>query len=156
MNEYPKIQTVFKRDPATKFRTVLDGEYALPEFAYLADNEWTFTEKVDGTNLRVSWDGTAITLNGRTDRAQIPAFLMHRVFDLLQADKFRALDLPPMTLYGEGYGAKIQKGGGNYRSDGVDFVLFDVYCAYGWNARTSKTSQLNLALMLYPLSITAA
>ena len=28
-------------------------------------------------------------------------------------------------MYGEGYGAKIQKGGGNYRQD-QDFVLFDV------------------------------
>lgn len=31
-----------------------------------------------------------------------------------------------VILFGEGYGAKIQKGGGNYRSD-VSFILFDVY-----------------------------
>lgn len=31
-----------------------------------------------------------------------------------------------VVLFGEGYGAKIQKGGGNYRSD-VSFILFDVY-----------------------------
>ena len=30
-----------------------------------------------------------------------------------------------MCLYGEGFGAKIQKGGGNYRKD-QGFVLFDV------------------------------
>lgn len=32
----------------------------------------------------------------------------------------------PVVLFGEGYGAKIQKGDGNYRSD-VSFILFDVY-----------------------------
>ena len=32
----------------------------------------------------------------------------------------------PVILFGEGYGDKIQKGEGNYRSD-VSFILFDVY-----------------------------
>ena len=32
----------------------------------------------------------------------------------------------PVVLFGEGYGAGIQKGGGNYRND-VSFILFDVY-----------------------------
>ena len=31
-----------------------------------------------------------------------------------------------VLLFGEGYGAKIQKGGGLYKPDGVDFILFDV------------------------------
>jgi len=126
MLEYHKIQTVYKRDPATKHKTVLVGEYSLPEFAYLADCEWMFTEKVDGTNIRIGWDGTSVTFGGRTDNAQIPAFLVQRLMELFTATTMA--QLAPMTLYGEGYGAKIQKGGGNYKSDGVDFVLFDVFC----------------------------
>ena len=126
MLEYHKIQTVYKRDPATKHKTVLIGEYSLPEFAYLADCEWMFTEKVDGTNIRIGWDGTSVTFGGRTDNAQIPAFLVQRLMELFTATTMA--QLAPMTLYGEGYGAKIQKGGGNYKSDGVDFVLFDVFC----------------------------
>ena len=35
MKEYHKIQTVFKRDPDTKFKTLLHGEYSLPEFEFL-------------------------------------------------------------------------------------------------------------------------
>lgn len=31
----------------------------------------------------------------------------------------------PVTVFGEGYGVKIQKGG-NYISDDVNFILFDV------------------------------
>jgi len=40
-----------------------------------------------------------------------------------------------MVLYGEGYGAKIQKGGGNYIPGGVDFILFDVRCGEWWLKR---------------------
>ena len=37
-----------------------------------------------------------------------------------------------MCFYGEGYGAKIQKGGGNYIPDGVDFILFDIKIGNFW------------------------
>jgi len=39
MNEYHKIVTVFKRNPEN-MRYLLEGEWALPEFEYLKDNEW--------------------------------------------------------------------------------------------------------------------
>jgi len=39
------------------------------------------------------------------------------------------------VLYGEGYGAKIQKNGGNYRQD-QDFILFDVRCGDWWLKRS--------------------
>ncbi len=39
------------------------------------------------------------------------------------------------TQYGEGYGAKIQKGGGNYIPDGVSFILFDVGIEGVWLER---------------------
>jgi len=45
------------------------------------------------------------------------------------------IDEPQVCLYGEGYGAKIQKGGGNYIKDGVDFVLFDVKIGDYWLER---------------------
>jgi hypothetical protein len=41
----------------------------------------------------------------------------------------------PVCFYGEGYGAKIQKGGGNYKSDGNDFVLFDININNWWLRR---------------------
>ena len=137
---YPKIQTVFKRDPATRFKTLLLGEYSMPEFEYLADNQWVFTEKVDGTNIRVLWDGERITFGGKTDNAQIPAFLFQRLQELFPPDIFNTekvfdLDVDNACLYGEGYGAKIQKGGGNYKPNGVDFVLFDVRVGHWWLKR---------------------
>ncbi|KKL53664.1 hypothetical protein LCGC14_2273140, partial [marine sediment metagenome] len=42
----------------------------------------------------------------------------------------------PITLYGEGYGARIQKGGGDYRKGGdVSFRLFDVLIGETWLRR---------------------
>lgn len=38
--EYHKIQTVFKRNPATNYKTLLMYEWSKPEFEYLAKNQW--------------------------------------------------------------------------------------------------------------------
>jgi ATP-dependent RNA circularization protein (DNA/RNA ligase family) len=137
MTEYHKIQTVFKRDPATKHKTLLEGEYSLPEFEYLADNKWIFTEKVDGTNIRVYYQGGKITYAGRTDKAEVPPRLLERLNDRLlpQVDRFGEIfHDADVCLYGEGYGAKIQKGGSHYRPD-QDFVLFDVKVGDWWLLR---------------------
>ena len=136
MKEYHKIQTVFKRDPDTKFKTLLDGEFSIPEFEYLQACPWVFTEKVDGTNIRVMFDGQNVTFGGKSDNAQIPASLvkaLERGF-LGQSDQFAEAFPDGACFYGEGYGAKIQKGGGNYRSD-QSFVLFDVRVGQWWLQR---------------------
>ena len=136
------------RDPAKKFKTLLLDQYALPAFEYLRYNNWVFTEKVDGTNIRVMLpdhreDGKqfGICFGGKTDEAQIPATLVRRLEERFHTDAMR-VTLAEMfpegnaCLYGEGYGAKIQKGGGNYRQD-QDFVLFDVRVADWWLERSN-------------------
>ena len=140
MKEYHKIDTVFKRDPATKHKTLIVGEYAQDAFGYLANNEWVFTEKVDGTNIRVMCgpqDGTTygIKFGGKTEAAQIPATLVDRLRErfLSQEERIREILPDGGCLYGEGYGAKIQSGG-NYRKD-QDFVLFDVKVGDWWLQR---------------------
>ena len=136
MNEYNKIQTVYMRDPNTKHKTLLEGQWSMPEFGYLAGNEWVYTEKVDGTNIRVMFDGRQITFGGKTNNAQIPAKLVERLQErfLPQTDKFKDKFTGLVCLYGEGYGANIQSGGGNYRPD-QDFVLFDVKVGDWWLLR---------------------
>lgn len=153
MKEYPKIQSVFKRDRKThKF---IEGKFTCSEFEYLKDNQWEFTEKVDGTNCRVDWNHETqeIRFAGRTANAQMPVFLMERLLKLFPVEKFISLysDIP-MTLYGEGYGAKIQKGGGNYKADGVDFVLFDVLIDGWWLERKNiKDIAEKLEIEVVPL-----
>ena len=141
MISYPKIQTVFLRDPKNKHKTLLEGVYAKSEFAYLRGNPWVFTEKVDGTNIRAMWDGEEVVFGGKTDNAQIPSFLVARLNDLFYKVTKKKIfgdvfgNDGDVCLYGEGYGAKIQKGGGNYKSDGQDFVLFDVRVGDFWLKR---------------------
>ena len=85
------------------------------------------------------FNGNEITFGGKTDNAQIPAFLVQKLRERFsdQVTSFGGkfgLDSPEVCLYGEGYGAKIQKGGGNYRQD-QDFVLFDVKIGDWWLQR---------------------
>lgn len=127
--EYHKIESVFKRDPDNKYKTFLEGEWTRPEFWYLSQNIWEFTEKVDGTNIRVYYNAESdpeIQFRGRTNKAQIPPFLEEALNGMFDSAILSTLfGDSSVVLYGEGYGPKIQKGGDRYRDD-VSFVLFDV------------------------------
>lgn len=142
MDVYHKIQTVFLRDPATKFKTLLMGKYTLPEFEYLKRLQWDFTEKVDGTNIRVMFDGHALSFAGKTDKAEMYPGVRKALWDIFMPRLAVFCDLFKVGLegyievcfYGEGYGAHIQGGGGNYRSD-QGFVLFDIKINSVWLKR---------------------
>jgi len=137
-DKYPKIKTVFLRDPENNYKTLLWGLYALQEFDYLKSNTWVFTEKIDGTNIRVMWDceDGEVRLGGRTERAQMPTFLFSKLQTIFPKEKFlAAYPETSMTIYGEGYGAKIQKVGVNYIPDGVSFIAFDVRIGEVWLER---------------------
>ena len=139
MDTYHKIQTVFKRDPEKNYKELLEGEYSRPEFEFLRGNKWTFTEKVDGTNIRVMYHGLqgTVTFGGKSDNAQMHAQLVTKLSErfhprlALFIEKFDTADV---CFYGEGYGPGIQKGGGNYQ-DYKDFVLFDVRVGEWWLQR---------------------
>lgn len=130
MTEYTKIETVFERDTEGT-KKLIEGKFRNETVEFLKDNRWIGTEKIDGTNIGIVWDGHKVSYQGRTERARIPAHLMNKLIEMfgdtvneeLFEQKFGEMQV---ILFGEGYGAKIQKGGGNYRSD-VSFILFDVY-----------------------------
>ena len=104
--------------------------------------------KIEGVEFTVRFAG-------KTDNAQIPPKLQkfmeenypdEKVFSALGLKKFIPVEewvehkwvtsdgitpsydaIPEIyTIYGEGYGAGIQKAGGNYISNGVGFIVFDV------------------------------
>ena len=134
--KYPKLQTLWKRDENNKFR-IIEGDFSKDEFANIKN--WLITEKIDGTNIRVKYEGGTVRFDGRTDEAQIPAHLVAALEAMFNANHFESnLDPLPkkMILYGEGYGAKIQKGGGLYRDD-AGFILFDVWADGWWLNRES-------------------
>ena len=144
MKEYHKIETLFERDEKTK--KLIVGKFRNPTIEYLKDNIWTFTEKVDGTNIRVLWNGHNVEFGGRTDKAQIPAHLVNRLNELFggetNAQMFeQKFGETPVELFGEGYGIKIQSGG-SYRDD-VDFILFDVLIGENYQPRESVEDVAN-------------
>jgi len=146
MTEYCKIQTVFKRNPETNFKRLIEGVFSTPEFEYLKNNEWTFTEKVDGTNIRIIFNDSKVSFAGKTDKAEIPKKLLeylHKKFDVCAFTGGEGI-----CLYGEGYGEKIQSG--NKYNSNQEFVLFDVKISHWWLEREAVIdigNQLDIAVV---------
>ena len=147
MAEYQKIQTLFKRDERN---IIIPDQFTYPEFEVLKDLKWECTEKIDGTNIRIELessgnpeDGIIMSFKGKTDKAVIPEHLLTKLNWLFDRERLmEVLNITDetqdcnITLYGEGYGAKIQKGV-NYISNDVNFILFDVKIGKWWLDRES-------------------
>ena len=143
MIEYIKIDTPFKRDmDGTK--KLLEDEYRDTTVEILKSHAWIWTEKIDGTNIAVEWDGHKVSLHGRTERASIPKYLLEVLEELFCTDEAEEMfeqlfGADEVYLYGEGYGGKIQ-GNLGYRDD-CSFILFDIYKPQRdlWFSRAAKT-----------------
>lgn len=140
MKEYHKIETLFARDMDGS-KKLIEGTFRDDTIQFLKDNQWVWTEKVDGTNIRIQWDGHEVTFGGRTDNAQIPASIVNYLNATFKTDEVEQIfeqkfGETPVILFGEGYGAKIQKVGSLYRDD-VSFILFDVQVGDVWLRRDS-------------------
>lgn len=128
MVEYNKIDTVYERD-VDGTKKLIEGKFRSKAVEFLADCKWLFTEKIDGTNIRIHWDGHKVEFGGRTERANIPSHLLNKLMEIFHNNETEELfeqtfGEKDVILFGEGYGIKIQNGG-NYRQD-VGFILFDV------------------------------
>lgn len=129
---YPKIETLFdRRDDFT-----VDTErLRRPEFGLI--DKWLLTEKIDGTNVRLRFErrdnGVKPFILGKTDNASLHPGLLNTLneecarMEPYVAELMYEHGLHAYTLFGEGYGPKIQSGG-RYRTATNDqgFVLFDV------------------------------
>ena len=131
MKEYHKIETVFNRD-TTGSKKLIEGDFRDETVAFLANAiNWEWTEKVDGTNIRVFWDGHEVSFGGRTDKAQIPTHRVTRLEALFKTNEAEEMfeqmfGENEVILFGEGYGAKIQSGGDYTDGKSCDFILFDI------------------------------
>lgn len=153
--EYPKIQTLYNRDKKT-FKVIDD--IRCPEFNIIS--EWIITEKIHGTNVRIQWtrDSHQVDFYGRTDKAQIPPFLLEKLNSMFSDELFcRAFEIDGecpygVILFGEGYGNKIQKEGSKYRDD-VSFRLFDVFIENGELSRGKWLNWLDVEDVAHKLGI---
>lgn len=126
---YHKIFGPFKRSP--ELNTVEVGNWISPTVELLATSPvWVATEKIDGTNVRLIWDGHNLSYNGRTNnadlhkdlRAKLDAIFIRPGVEEFFEENFGEKEV---ILVGEGYGAGIQKGGGNYSAT-KEFIGYDV------------------------------
>ena len=171
--EYQKINTLFKRDGKN---VIIPSQYTCEEFSYLKDCLWECTEKVDGTNIRIyvtmeagegkdSWI-YSVTIKGRTNRAQLPSKLVKKLesifFKVDWVKVFPTLTpVDTVCIYGEGYGAGIQKYGGRYISNDVNFILFDVKFNEWWLKRKdcediAKKCNINIVPLIGYMTIPQA
>lgn len=148
--EYHKINALYKRwikgqDPidtlpaGKKYGDFKDGEFACVEFEYLYNNLWVWSEKLDGTNIRIYADwGEEIgkhvyTVKGKDENSIVPKDVMDWIWNWLETNQKlidEALPNKDVLLYGEGVGNKIQKVGHCYGEQ--HFKLFDVNIGGIW------------------------
>lgn len=133
--------------------------------------DYTLTNEFDEQG-RILGSGFSIDICGRTANAQIPAHLQNKLnsifapedegeFDAF-CERFNAAfeqavsgmaknhtEKLVISIYGEGYGVKIQKGG-NYIKNDVGFILFDVRVGDWWLSREACediAKQLNVPIV---------
>lgn len=136
MISYPSIETVFTRSKDTNRLNF--GE--LRNSANSIISNWTISEKIDGTNIRVIITLKGVKVRGRTDKTDLKQDLIayilslfphQKVVEYFQAYRGQALHEDwSVTFYGEGYGAGIQKGS-VYAPD-KRFRCFDLMLGEGW------------------------
>ena len=134
MIRYHKIKNIFKREERGNNR-LLTGCFTDETVEFLKDTKWLWSEKVDGTNISVHWDGYNVNLYGRTEKSEIPKPLMDRLSHLFLSEETEQIleqlfGEKEAILFGEGYGGNIQKVGKDYNDD-FDFILFDVFLPKG-------------------------
>lgn len=131
---YPKINTLWKREQDGKKKgCIIPGEYSEPEFESI--NLWSVKEKIDGMNIRIIRNNSRVFFHGRTDKTEIPHSLNLLLEKYFTEEKFEDVfeNDYDVTLFGEGYGKKIQEPcGKKYIPDGNDFILFDVLIGGSW------------------------
>lgn len=135
MKTFQKIDSPFRRDPENP--RLLSDQWRNPTIGMLAGFPiWEATEKLDGTNIRIGWDGYRITFGGRTDNADTSKVLLDALDATFRADGIEEWfeekfpvgpngESPEVVLYGEGVGPGSVKGASKYAKES-SFIGFDV------------------------------
>lgn len=150
---YHKIETLYERDEKTL--KVKPGVFKNRTYTLL--KEWQFTEKIDGTNIRCIWQDGNLKFGGKTDNAQIHSDLVTWLYENVTVVRLtEVFPEVPVILYGEGYGAGIQKGG--LYSPTKKFILFDILVDgiwwLNWESICDVAMKLNLEVVPFLGSMT--
>lgn len=129
MKEYHKIPVLWKFDKETK--KYIKGMFYDQSVLELRKNRWLFTEKIDGMNFRIHWDGHSLQYAGRTDSTMFSAEQIEFIEkELVNEEKETIFEQTfqdkVVTVYGELFGNKIQNGGDYTEGKGLAFRVFDI------------------------------
>lgn len=129
---YPKIYSPWKR-VVVEGKEVFDPNlWQMAEFGLLADLFWHWTEKIDGMNIRIVYDGYERHIAGRTDKAMFKTHwteFLERLFPVEILEE--TFGTNTAVIYGELYGAGIQSGT-PYGKLPLSFTMFDVKVGDWW------------------------
>lgn len=122
---YPKFYAPYKRKTDSKYLDLTQPrEELLP---YMNDKTcWWVSEKLDGTNTRIIWDGYKVDVKGRTSSSQLQGYQNELLRELIQNDNYKfdeTFGTKEVTIYGEAFGGKIQK---NPHGVEPQFKVFDI------------------------------
>lgn len=124
MKEYQKIESIYRFDQNIKGFV---KEYYNPIVEYLENNKWIGTEKIDGTNIRIYWNGKRFEFAGRTAEAEIPKAILKVLEDKFNYDMEIVFEQKfgdkEVYLFCEGYGGKVQ---GHIYDCEEDIIGFDI------------------------------
>lgn len=155
--EFHKIETLYHRDEKT--HKVIAGILKNPVYDLI--KTWQWTEKIDGSNIRCIWEPVidtktadrpeSLRFGGKTDNAQVHPDLIRWLYENVKVEKLR--EVFPDTdavIYGEGYGAGIQKGG--IYGPTKKLIVFDVLVGGKWwlSGRNVADVAMRLGLDVVP------
>lgn len=166
MSEYPHIDSVYKRDLSLKAKPLIVGQFSTPEISYLQENNWLWSEKIDGTNIRIiitqeslpdpffsdsmdaaSSNGVHIYIKGRTNKATIPLGLIDYFENEFHNNNLSEKlvyfflkdqsNLESQTIILYGEGFGGKIQSGHRYNETEQFALFDVRINHWWLNQTS-------------------
>lgn len=130
-HNYPKITSPFKRTDA-KSKTVNVSVWFDDYAKFFGENGLLFyaTEKVDGTNLNIVYDGNHIQYTGHTDKTVWDPEVEEWIKSKFQTPEFEQIceqlfGEHEIKLCGELIGPKIQSN--FYKLEDYKFILFDIH-----------------------------
>lgn len=157
-HNYPKITSPFKRTD-NKSKTVNTSVWFDDYAKFFGESGLPFysTEKVDGTNLNIVYDGNHIQYTGHTDKTSWNPEVEEWIKSKFQTPEFEQMceqrfGENEIKLCGELIGPKIQNN--FYKLEDYKFILFDIHndtSNIWWNRQNVEENAKELNLDIAPL-----
>lgn len=155
---YPKIYAPFGRTELEngKFSKYIDEKLPRPELIPYMNHStyWIVSEKLDGTNTRLIWDGYKLQVKGRTEQSEVISAQKELLATLSDNGNFlfdETFGEKEVIIYGETFGKKIQN---NPYHIEPTFRVFDINIGGVWlEYHNVEAISKSLGLEMVPHSV---